>query len=321
MKKKLFLEKLSCLAVFSTVVMQAQSYQTMPVSSGFTTDVIANGMGSSMMSTSNDVDGVSYAFVAKDFQLTPASTAITYGIPVDGIINSVVTTTPGLSYVLGNLNANNSLRLAAVNDSGTLTFTTPRAAFTLYMLSTSGSGTSKVNVTVNFTDGSSQVFSNISLSDWYGGSNFAIKGIGRIKRTSDGLEPSTSDPRLYQNALAIDAANQAKPIQSVMITKASGSGYPNIFAFSVNENTQLSTAETNGLKTRDIYPNPFKDVFHINDIKGVKTITVTDVVGRVVKTIDNPTTELQLGELNAGLYLVTMSFKDGSKSTVKAIKK
>ncbi|QBA20730.1 T9SS type A sorting domain-containing protein [Chryseobacterium indologenes] len=321
MKKKLFLEKLSCLAVFSTAVMQAQNYQTMPVSSGFTTDVIANGMGSSMMSTSNDVDGVSYAFVAKDFQLTPTSPAITYGIPVDGIINSVVTTTPGLSYVLGNLNANNSLRLAAANDSGTLTFTTPKAAFTLYMLSTSGSGTSKVNVTVNFADGSSQVFSNISISDWYGGSNFAIKGIGRIKRTSDGLESSTSDPRLYQNALAIDAANQAKPIQSVMITKANGSGYPNIFAFSVNENTQLSTAEANGLKTRDIYPNPFKDVFHISDIKGVKTITVTDVAGRVVKTIDNPTNELQLGELNAGLYLVTMNFKDGSKSTVKAIKK
>jgi hypothetical protein len=40
----------------------------------------------------------------------------------------------------------------------------------------------------------------------------------------------------------------------------------------------------------------------------------------VVKTIDNPTKELHLGELNAGLYLVTMSFKDGSKSTVKAIK-
>jgi hypothetical protein len=55
-------------------------------------------------------------------------------------------------------------------------------------------------------------------------------------------------------------------------------------------------------------------------MKDVKSVTVTDVAGRVVKTIDNPTKELHLGELNAGLYLVTMSFKDGSKSTVKAIK-
>ncbi|WP_164976986.1 hypothetical protein [Chryseobacterium sp. CH1] len=35
----------------------------MPVASGYTADVIANGIGSSLVSTNNDVDGVSYAFV------------------------------------------------------------------------------------------------------------------------------------------------------------------------------------------------------------------------------------------------------------------
>lgn len=230
----LFSRVVPAIALLSATAMMAQNFQTMPVSSGYTADVIANGIGSSAVSTNNDVDGVSYAFVARDFQLTSTSPAITYGIPVDGIINSVVAGTPGLSYVLGNLSGNNSLRLAAANDSGTLTFTTPKPAFTLYMLSTSGSGTSTVNVTVNFTDGSSQVFSNISLSDWYGGNNFAIQGIGRIKITTDALESSTSDPRLYQNALVIDAANQAKPIQSVTVSKAGGSGIPNIFAFSAD---------------------------------------------------------------------------------------
>ncbi|NIF04136.1 T9SS type A sorting domain-containing protein [Chryseobacterium sp. Tr-659] len=230
----LFSRALPAIALFSATAMMAQNFQTLPISSGYTADVIANGIGSSSVSTSNDVDGVSYAFVARDFQLTSTSTPITYGLPSDGIINSVVAGTPGLSYVLGNLSGNNSLRLAAANDSGTLTFTAPKRAFTLYMLSTSGSGTSTVNVTVNFTDGSSQTFSGISLSDWYGGVNFAIQGIGRIKRTSDALESSTTDPRLYQNALTIDTANQTKPIQSVTVTKASGSGIPNIFAFSAD---------------------------------------------------------------------------------------
>ncbi|WP_126652134.1 GEVED domain-containing protein [Chryseobacterium aureum] len=238
----LFSRVVPAIALFSASVMMAQNYQTMPITSGLTADVIANGIGSSTVSTNNDVDGVSYAFVAKDFQLTSTSAAITYGIPLDGIINSVVATTPGLSFQLASLNANNSLRLAAVNDVGTLTFTAPKAVTKLYMLAVSGSGTSTVNVVVNFTDGSSQTFSGISLADWYGGSNFAIQGIGRIKKP--GATPAAGDdvpspeggtnPRLYQSELVIDAANQAKPIQSVTITKASGSGLPNIFAFSAD---------------------------------------------------------------------------------------
>lgn len=220
----------------------AQNYQQMPIQSGFTADVIANGVGSSTITTNNDVDGVSYAFVATDFKLTSTSTPITYGIPVNGIINSVVATTPGLSYQLASLSANNSLRLSAVNDAGTLTFTTPKAANKLYMLAVSGSGTSTVDVVVNFTDASSQTFSGISLADWYNATGFAIQGIGRIKKP--GATPATGDdvpspeggtnPRLYQSELAITAANQSKLIQSVTVTKSSGSGLPNVFAFSAD---------------------------------------------------------------------------------------
>jgi len=238
----LFSRVVPAIALFSASVLMAQNYQTMPVSSGFTADVIANGIGSSTVTTNNDVDGVSYAFIAKDFQLTSTSAAITYGIPVDGVINSVVGTTPGLSFQLASLNANNSLRLAATSDNGTLAFTTSKAATKLYMLAVSGSGTSTVSVVVNFTDGSSQTFSSISLADWYNGSNFAIQGIGRIKKP--GATPGAGDdvpspeggtnPRLYQAELAIDAANQTKLIQSVTVTKVSGSGIPNIFAFSAD---------------------------------------------------------------------------------------
>lgn len=242
MKLKLFFGAINAMALLAASSMAAQNYQQMPIASGLTADVIANGIGSSTVSTNNDVDGVSYAFVARDFQLTSTSAALTYGIPVDGIINSVVATTPGLSYQLASLNANNSLRLAAVNDAGTLTFTTPKAATKLYMLAVSGSGTSTVNVVVNFTDATSQTFSGVSLADWYGGTNFAVQGIGRVKKP--GATPNAADdipspeggtnPRLYQSELAIDAANQAKQIQSVTVTKASGSGLPNIFAFSVD---------------------------------------------------------------------------------------
>lgn len=233
---------LGALGLFASSFALAQNYQQMPIQTGFTADVVANGTGSSAVTTNNDVDGVSYAFVAKDFLLTSTSTPITYGLPVDGIINSIVTTTPGLSYQLASLSANNSLRLAAVNDSGTLTFTTPKAATKLYMLSTSGSGASTVSVTVNFSDGTNQQFTGISIADWYTGTNIALQGFGRIKKPvgtpiagDDVPSPEGgTNPRLYQNEFVISAANQTKLIQSVTVTKTTGTGLPNIFAFSAD---------------------------------------------------------------------------------------
>ncbi|MFP7656015.1 T9SS type A sorting domain-containing protein [Chryseobacterium proteolyticum] len=240
MKINLLFGALSTCALFFGSDAMAQNFQTMPVQSGYTADVIANGIGSSMTSTTMDVDGVSFAFVARDFQLTSSSTPINYGIPVNGIINSVVGSTPGLSYQLGDLSGNNSLRLATIGQSGTLVFGTPKAAFKLYMLSTSGSGTSTVSATVTFTDNTTQVFSGLALSDWYGGSNYAIQGIGRINRTNNVLESSTTNPRLYQSVLTIDAANVTKPIQSITIAKSAGSGISNIFAFSADAFTDCS---------------------------------------------------------------------------------
>ncbi|UWX60615.1 T9SS type A sorting domain-containing protein [Chryseobacterium oranimense] len=237
MKIHLPFRVLPVMALFAAATMNAQNFQPLPVQSGYTADVIANGIGSAMTSTTEDVDGVSFAFVARDFQLTSSSAALTYGLPVNGIINSAVASTPGLSFKLGDLSGNNSLKIssnASGSNSGTLAFVTPVPAFKVYMLSTGGSGACTVNVTVNFTDNTSQVFSGVNVSDWYGGSSYAIQGIGRINRSNNVLEPNSTNPRLYQAALTIDAANQTKPIQSVTVTKVSGTGIANIFAFSAD---------------------------------------------------------------------------------------
>jgi hypothetical protein len=62
-------------------------------------------------------------------------------------------------------------------------------------------------------------------------------------------------------------------------------------------------------------------MLNISDISNVKSIFIVDVAGRLVKTIANPASQLQLGELKEGLYLVTLEMKDGSRQTVKAIKR
>lgn len=94
-------------------------------------------------------------------------------------------------------------------------------------------------------------------------------------------------------------------------------------AFTINITTNvLGTAETvvkkEGVKA---YPNPFTDILNISDISNVKSISVTDISGRLIKTIDKPSSTLHLGELKQGMYLMTLHKKDGSNETLKVIKK
>lgn len=84
----------------------------------------------------------------------------------------------------------------------------------------------------------------------------------------------------------------------------------------------LGTSEVNADDKAGItvYPNPFKDKLTISDIKDVKSIIVSDVSGRQVKTL-KPSTELNLSDLSSGLYLITLQMENGTAKTVKAIKK
>ncbi|SEM41909.1 Por secretion system C-terminal sorting domain-containing protein [Chryseobacterium taichungense] len=84
----------------------------------------------------------------------------------------------------------------------------------------------------------------------------------------------------------------------------------------------LATNEVKDAKNNiKVYPNPFNDVLNISDASNVRNVLVTDLSGRLVKTIANPGSQLQLGELKQGMYLVTLEMKDGSKQTLKTIKK
>lgn len=81
---------------------------------------------------------------------------------------------------------------------------------------------------------------------------------------------------------------------------------------------ELAVSDVNKLKA-SVYPNPFKDVLKLSDVKNVSSIIVSDISGRTVKTLA-AAEELQLGDLKKGVYLVTIKSNDGSVSTTKVIK-
>ncbi|MDO7846714.1 GEVED domain-containing protein [Hymenobacter sp. M29] len=204
-----------------------------PVSlTGFTADVVANGTGLSTNSTTVGVDDSNYVFMAQDYN--PTGTSF---LPNNGLISSAATA--GLTYQLAPYTGNNSLRMPATptgtgTGSGTLTLATPQSAGEVYVLATSGSGASTVNITVTFTDGTTQVFASQTVLDWYGGANYAILGLGRVQRGVENRENNAANPRLYQLLLTLAPANFGKLVQSVGFAKTSTTGVLNIMGITIN---------------------------------------------------------------------------------------
>ena len=218
------------------------AYIPLNISSGYNADVIVNGVGTGLTTSTSDVDGANYAFVALGWQQTATSTPLAWGLPASGIVNSAVAATPGLSFNLASYSSNNSARILTNSTSATLVFSNNVAATNIYVLATSGSGISYFTGQVNFTDGTNQPISTaLQVPDWFFSTAqpIALQGFGRINRSSNVLENSTTDPRLYQIAVAILPANQTKQIASLQVTKATTSATGsvlNVFAVSAATN-------------------------------------------------------------------------------------
>ncbi|MFA7445601.1 MAG: gliding motility-associated C-terminal domain-containing protein [Flavobacteriaceae bacterium] len=236
MKKTTFLYGFLPLALFFIgQKTTAQQYEHFEVSSGFTADVIANGVGIPLLSSSIGVDGGNWAFLSTDFQLSDPGTTYPNALPASGLINSIAAATPGLSFQLNPYSENNSLRLATSGSNGTLVFDNPMQAFSIFVLGTSGDGAATLSGTITFTDSSTQTFTG-TLPDWFNSTALpvAAQGFRRVHRATQAVENPLNNPRLYQWQVDIAEANIGKTIASVTFNKTSTTGIANILAVSAN---------------------------------------------------------------------------------------
>jgi hypothetical protein len=117
----------------------------------------------------------------------------------------------------------------------------------------------------------------------------------------------------YSGAIPSPSGNFANPCLN-------GGAFGQAEDYTLNVEVYLAASTTATKSTVSVYPNPFQEVLKISDIKGVKSISVNDISGRLVKNM-KPTSELQLSELKTGLYIVTLNMEDGTVKSFKAIKK
>lgn len=83
---------------------------------------------------------------------------------------------------------------------------------------------------------------------------------------------------------------------------------------------ELGVGEVTLDKKLTIAPNPFTDRITISDVKDIVSISIIDLSGRLVKTV-KPATEIDLGDLRSGMYLINLKMNDGSLQTIKSIKR
>lgn len=107
---------------------------------------------------------------------------------------------------------------------------------------------------------------------------------------------------------------------AIVVTACGTTTYGQVEDYTVNIAEPILAASETSKSAYSVYPNPFTDVLKISDVKGVKSISISDVSGRLVKTV-KATAEIQVSELKTGLYIVNLHMEDGSVKSIKAIKK
>ena len=98
--------------------------------------------------------------------------------------------------------------------------------------------------------------------------------------------------------------------------------FDNLVTRASNTDTLLSSTQfVGGDNSFVIYPNPTKDLLNISNPNNfdINNISVTDINGRVVKNQSGDLTQINVSDLNAGVYFVTIEAAEG-KTTKKFIK-
>ncbi|WBV59077.1 T9SS type A sorting domain-containing protein [Chryseobacterium camelliae] len=83
----------------------------------------------------------------------------------------------------------------------------------------------------------------------------------------------------------------------------------------------LGTSETEAKETVKVHPNPFTEIININKAELVKTAKIMDVSGKLIRTINNPQSSINLQDISEGLYVLALEMKDGTQQSIKIIKK
>ena len=220
--KNLFLLSLFVLLNFSKTL--AQNY--LPIATtGYSLDGVAENT-TAVSTTGGALDASDFVLYSQYYGTLYSTSAV--GLPNNGLISSGTRT-----YQLQNYTGFNVMHLfAGTKDSLNVVNPQPYPIISLLGFGTQGNATA--SITVRFTDNSTQVFSPITMDDWFTATASVYNGFDRALRTSGApaLVGSAGNPRMFGYDLPILCANQGKSIQRIIIQNNSASAHICVMAVS-----------------------------------------------------------------------------------------
>lgn len=104
-------------------------------------------------------------------------------------------------------------------------------------------------------------------------------------------------------------------------------GFRNILNFSIGsfrvsayDLSTLNNQNFDRLKTI-VYPNPFNNFLNITNSDLIKEVVLMDITGKIINRISNPKPVLEINNAKEGIYFFNIQYQNGSKETIKVIKK
>lgn len=210
----------------ATSFVPAKGVYTPLTTTGYTQDVIANGVGPAASAFAS-VDNGNYVYYAMDYKLNSGSNAAAAnsGLPLNRVITTPIS---GMNFFMQDYSVNNSLRFPTNATNGTITLTYPQKFSTIYVAVTSGSGAASLQPTLNFSDGTSYTgTAATTLINWDNAGSAAVPAtsnaatLNRIDRTStSATAPTTTGSfKLFYFTITVPVAYQSKLISSINFTK------------------------------------------------------------------------------------------------------
>lgn len=231
--KKLII--LKCLVVAFTSTLRAQALYAPITTTNYNLDGVAETTPSSL-TTSGAIDGSNFVMHSMAYA---ALYSMSVGLPNSGLVSS-----PTKTFQLQAYNQNNLLYLlVGQTDSLIIVTPAPYNAISIIGFATEGVGT--MNVTLRFTDNTTQVFNNITLADWFTGTNNILNGFGRTSRTTGVISTPASAPNLYSTDYNLTCINRIKNLKSIKFNNVSTNGRLCIMGASGASNALVITNTVN----------------------------------------------------------------------------